>query len=283
VDPKWLATLVSTMEKDQTIGLAQSLILNMDGQSIQGGGCLISDFWILQWPIGRTNESYSDKFPNVFEISFAMGTAMIIKREFLQEIGLFDPKYFWYYDDDYLSFRTWLAGKRVVTVSNSKVRHVGGGTRRKETYNIEQFYLTIDFISLNLSFYRELRYLIISLFINVVNMIRESLREIITERKALRFWGNMTAARWILRNFRYMWKNRLKYWSKAVINEKTLMHRMIRINIPTSVYLVPRLLFPLYKSETNKYQKKLMEQHQRELQHSGAREEIWQGTGSSVS
>lgn len=52
---------------------------------------------------------------------------MILTRELVDEVGLFDPFVPFYYDDTLLSFKTWNAGKRVVTVSGSKVHHKGGG------------------------------------------------------------------------------------------------------------------------------------------------------------
>ena len=73
----------------------------------------------------------------------------------------------------------------------------------------------------------------------------------------MRFRGSMSGAFWILKNLKYVWRNRLKYWSKAVIDERTLRSRMIKINIPSSVYLIPRLRSLYFKSETDKYRKNL--------------------------
>lgn len=265
VDPEWLEILVDAMEKDRTIGLAQSLILNMDNRTVQTAGWLISDYCVFLYPVGLGREGYGDVFPDVFEISTAMGTAMIAEREFLQEVGLFDPRYFWYYDDDYLSFRTWLAGKRVVTVSGSKVCHVGGGTsRRAHNVATRRRHTTIGAVSLILDFYRNLSYMTKGLFISTVHELYRSFREIIEQRRAFEFWGNLSAISWILRNFRYVWGNRLKYWSKARIDERTLISRIVRIRIPTSIYLVPKLLTLYFRNETEKYEKSLSSMHQQE-------------------
>jgi hypothetical protein len=102
------------------------------------------------------------------------------------------------------------------------------------------------------------------LFIYTVHELYRSFREIIEQRRVLEFWGNMSAISWILRNFRYMWGNRLKYWSKARIDERTLISRIIKIRIPTSIYLVPKLLTLYFRSETEKYEKSLSSIHQQE-------------------
>ena len=52
VDPYWLEALVSTMEKDETIGLAGSTILSMDGKKLRGAGGLWSDYLLFLYPVG---------------------------------------------------------------------------------------------------------------------------------------------------------------------------------------------------------------------------------------
>lgn len=265
VEPEWLVTLVDAMEKDRTIGLAQSLILNMDGQTVQTAGMLFSDYLVRLYSVGLADEGYGDMFPDVFEVSFAMGASMIARRAFLKEIGLFDPKYARHYDDEYLSFRAWLAGKRVVTVSGSKVRHFGEGTsKRAHNVAFEHRHFTIAIISLVFDAYWNLLDLTKALSIFAVHYIYNSLWEIINQRKAMGFWGNISAVRWILENFKYIWGNRLEYWSRARIDEKALISRMIRIRIPTSIYLVPKLLTLYFKSETEKYRKSLLSIYQQE-------------------
>ena len=238
VESEWLATLVDALENDETIGLASSLVLNMDGQTIQAAGILKCDVWMRAcagyW-IGQGNIRFKEAFPKVFEISSAIGAAMIAKREFLKQIGLFDPKYFYYYDDDYLSFRTWLAGKRVVTVSDSKVRHFLGGTNKIGSNEFFEFHHgVIGSASLIFDIYYNLLDLTKSLFIfSVRTYVYDLISEIVQYRRITGFWGSISGARWILKNFKYVWRNRLKYWSKAVIDEKTLRYRMIKISIPS--------------------------------------------------
>jgi hypothetical protein len=64
-------------------------------------------------------------------------------------------------------------------------------------------------------------------------------------------------ALWILKNIKYVWKNRLKYRDKAIIDERSLKYRMIKINIPSSIYLVPRLRNLYFKNEADKFKKNL--------------------------
>jgi GT2 family glycosyltransferase len=263
VESGWLTSLVDTLEKDDTIGLASSLVLNMDGKTIQAAGILKCDVWMRSrsgyW-IGQGNINRKDTFPKVFEISSAIGAAMIARREFLSQIGLFDPKYFYYYDDDYLSFRTWLTGKRVVTVSDSKVHHFQGGTNKIGSNQFFEFHHgVIGSASLIFDIYYNLLDLIKGLFIfSVRTYVYELISEILEHRKIAGFWGSLSGALWILKHFKYIWRNRLKYWSNAVIDETSLRAKMIKINIHSSLYLVPRLWRLYFKSETDRYRQSLL-------------------------
>jgi GT2 family glycosyltransferase len=262
VEPEWLAILVDAMESDGTIGLASSLFLNMDGQTVQTAGTLKCDYMMPGYWIDMNKDLLNAAFPKVFEISSAMGAAMIAKRKFLKQIGVFDPKYFYYYDDDYLSFRTWIAGKRVVTVSGSRVRHFLGGTSgHSDVFKYRHAF--IGSASLIFDIYWNLFDLTKGLFIFFVyKFFYDSL----LSRKIVRFRGSNAGAFWVLKNLKYIWRNRLKYWSKAVIDERTLRSRMIKINIPSSVYLIPRLRSLYFKRETDKYLKNLFLLYQRELE-----------------
>ena len=94
VEPEWLTILVDAMESDGTIGLASSLFLNMDGQTVQMAGILKSDYMMPGYWIQMNKDYFKVKFPKVFEISSAMGAAMIVKRKFLKQIGGIRSKVF---------------------------------------------------------------------------------------------------------------------------------------------------------------------------------------------
>ena len=129
-DPYWLAALIDAMEEDATIGLAGSTILSIDGKKLRGAGGLWSDYLLFLCPIGAGKRGDFEFLPTI-EVSFASGCSMIAKKKFLKEIGLFDPEIPYNYDDTLLALKTWLAGKRVVTVSSSRICHIGGATTKK--------------------------------------------------------------------------------------------------------------------------------------------------------
>lgn len=57
------------------------------------------------------------------ETDFATGTCMLISKKAVREVGMFDEKYFMYYEDTDLSIRLKKAGYRVIYCPKAKVWH----------------------------------------------------------------------------------------------------------------------------------------------------------------
>jgi GT2 family glycosyltransferase len=233
-DPYWLDALVSTMEKDKTIGLAGSTILSIDGKKLRGAGGLWSDYLLFLHPVGAGRGGEFEFIPE-FEVSFATGCSMIVRKDFLDEIGLFDPEIPYNYDDTLLSLKTWLAGKRVVSVSGSRIRHIGGASTKKFWNNQSvTFSLLRAKMCLLFDVYFNLKDLLKVLVIFYFSIAVESV--FLTRKKNLsEILGNIHASMWVLKNFKHVWKNRLTHWSNPKISPETLIAKFIRI----------RLQFPL--------------------------------------
>jgi SAM-dependent methyltransferase len=95
-----------------------------------------------------------------------------------------------------------------------------------------------------------------ALFIFNYNLIIESLKEVLERKKTTRIWASIYAGCWVIRNLKYIWKNRLRYLSMAKVSQETLLSKFIRIRIPTRIYLVPppiKLLPQYILNETRKY------------------------------
>ena len=239
VDPDWLATLVSAMQNDPTIGLAQSMILNIDGDKIQTAGWLFSNYLVRKHALGENKDSNA-QFKSVFEVSVASGASMIARRALIDEIGLFDPKIPFFYDDTLLSFKVWLANKRVVTVPNSRIRHIMGAT---SAWNIElkTFNLLKAKTCLMFDVYCNLDELTRAVFINFSNTMINSFFAL--KRKDLAIiYANAQALKWALSNLRYLWKNRLNHWSKTKISPKEFKNKFFRVKLPVAFYLIPSKL-----------------------------------------
>jgi GT2 family glycosyltransferase len=252
VDPDWLVYLVNALQNDPTIGLAQSMILTIDGEKIQTAGWLFSNYLIRKHQLCKDKPS-NLKFQSVFEVSFVCGASMIIRREVVEEMGLFDSKIPFFYDDTLLSLKTWLAQKRVVTVSGSRIRHVGGGTN---VWNIQftTYHLLQSNICLLFDVYSRLADLIRALLINAFNLSANSFF-CLKRKNMAAVLGNIQGSAWGLSNFKYLWQNRLNNWSKTEIQQKQLEEKFLRLKLPVPFYLIPsRLSADYFTFEVGKYE-----------------------------
>ncbi|MBE3116508.1 glycosyltransferase family 2 protein [Candidatus Bathyarchaeota archaeon] len=256
VDSNWLKYLVESLQNDETIGLAQSMILMINGDKIQTAGWLFSDYLVFKHGLAE-NKISSLKLQPVFEVSVASGAAMIIRRTLINEIGLFDPTIPFFYDDTLLSFKVWLANKRVVTVSNSKIRHIQGATSAWNT-QLTTFNLLKAKICLTFDIYYKLSELAKALVINVFSLSLNSL--FILRRKNLAvIYANSNALIWASRNFRFLWKNRLNHWAETKVSPKKLQSKFVRIKLPTPLYILPsKLSNTFFANEVSNYEKLLI-------------------------
>jgi GT2 family glycosyltransferase len=257
VNDDWLSYLVEALQNDDTIGLAQSMILNIDGEKIQTVGWLFSDYLITKQMLGEKKNS-STIFKSIFEVSFVCGASMMIKRDLINEIGLFESTIPFFYDDTLLSLKTWFANKRVVTVSKSKIRHIGGAS---SAWNIEliTFNLLKANISLIFDIYSQINELALALSLNVISTTINALF-CLKQKNIAVIYANTKAFLWGIKNLRYLWKNRLAHWQNTKISPKKLKENFIRIKIPISLYIMPSKITKAYINfEVSRYENSLLQ------------------------
>ena len=76
----------------------------------------------LAAPLGREDPEDVEHEPSQ-EVDYIWGQAMLIRREVLERIGMFDPAFFMYYEDCDLCLRAVRAGFHVVYVPQARVWH----------------------------------------------------------------------------------------------------------------------------------------------------------------
>jgi len=118
-----LEPIVETMEKDKTIGAAQSLmLLHPETDLVNSTG---NSFHYLGF--GYCNE-YRKKvkdlnLPAVKDVSYASGAAFMVSIDLIKKYGAWDKDFFLYHEDLEWSFRLRAAGYRIVMVSDSVFYH----------------------------------------------------------------------------------------------------------------------------------------------------------------
>jgi N-acetylglucosaminyl-diphospho-decaprenol L-rhamnosyltransferase len=64
----------------------------------------------------------------VTEVDWVAGASMMIRREVLEQVGMFDETYFLYYEETDLCLRAQRAGWKIMYVPTASVAHIGGAS-----------------------------------------------------------------------------------------------------------------------------------------------------------
>jgi GT2 family glycosyltransferase len=133
VTPNWLDELVRVVENDKKIGAVQPMIMLWDEKDkIQTSGNKIH--FLGFGYSGEYRCQMSDVRCQMSDVVYASGAAMLIKREVLEKIGLFDEALRVYHEDLDLGWRMRLAGYQIKVVSKSIVYHKYSFTKNNEKY-----------------------------------------------------------------------------------------------------------------------------------------------------
>jgi N-acetylglucosaminyl-diphospho-decaprenol L-rhamnosyltransferase len=133
VRPDWLRALVCAAEADPQVGAATAKLVYPAhspnaGRIQNAGGLLLANGagrdrgTVLrdgQW-IQEEDAGQYDRHEEVF---FFCGAAALLRKAALDDVGLFDERYFMYYEDLDLSWRLRLRGWKVVYVPDAVVEH----------------------------------------------------------------------------------------------------------------------------------------------------------------
>ena len=125
-DPRWLSSLEKKLTGETSI--ATGLLLHADGKTIDSTG----DFY-SSWGIGfpRNRDQPVSAAPDSGYVFSASGGASLYKTALFEEIGLFDEKFFAYYEDTDISFRAQLAGHKICYTKDAIAYHEQGATSKK--------------------------------------------------------------------------------------------------------------------------------------------------------
>lgn len=120
-DDNWTTPLISQLESNLSIGIATGILARSDRKNLDSTGDFYTT-WGIPAPRGR-NQSINTA-PSEPEYVFgSTGGGFIARSESLREVGLFDEKFFMYFEDVDLSFRMQLAGYKVIYTPKSIAYH----------------------------------------------------------------------------------------------------------------------------------------------------------------
>jgi len=141
VDPNFLAELIKTAESDKNIGMVGGKIYFEKGYEFHKDKYAKGELGKVIWYAGGIidwNNVYAShrgvdevdlgQYDTPAQTDFVNGCLMLVKREVFEKIGLFDPRYFLYFEDVDLSIRAKKAGFKLVFCPKAKIWHLNSGS-----------------------------------------------------------------------------------------------------------------------------------------------------------
>ena len=123
VEPGWLAPLVDALASDSTLGAVNSLVMfaNETTPTVNNAGneVLVNGYG-RDRGFGATD---LDMYAHDADVFAWCGAAVLLRPGYLADVGLFDERFFLYYEDTDLSWRGRLRGWRYRCIPASRVRH----------------------------------------------------------------------------------------------------------------------------------------------------------------
>jgi GT2 family glycosyltransferase/SAM-dependent methyltransferase len=128
-EPQWLEALVCAAMSDPASGFVTSRLLDESGTVVESTGDFIDWAGVpRQRDYSRPDVDVTDSATDVFS---GCGGATLYRRAMLDDIGLFDERFFAYYEDVDLGFRAQLKGYSGTYVAGARVRHIGSATSNR--------------------------------------------------------------------------------------------------------------------------------------------------------
>ena len=122
IDPKMIWNLIKVAEKDPSIGILTPKIYYYDRPEIIwfAGGKRGFDFGSYDTHEGKSDNN-NNSTPK--EVDYAWACGMLMRRSLLEKMGLFDTRFYLYYDDVDISLRAQNAGYKIWYVPEAKMWH----------------------------------------------------------------------------------------------------------------------------------------------------------------
>ena len=231
-DPQWLKELVKALQSPE-IGAAQSKLLLMDDPSLMDcAGGFVDYYGYHHFEVGYKRRS--EEYNRVYEVFYAKGAGMIVKKDVVKSAGAFDSKMFMYFEETDLCWRIRLNGYKIVFVPTSIVYHAAGSVASVLQENNRLYFSTRNHLLTVLKNYDDSN-LSKAVAVSLIWEVR-NLGKFVLKRKPQFISAVVRGLLWNLLNLKYVWTER----------QRTQMHvRKVADESIKKVMLKPSR-FPLY-------------------------------------
>jgi GT2 family glycosyltransferase len=138
VEPGAVRALVDALVDHPAWGACQAKLLLMHAPSrLDTAGSFLTATGFL---VHRGSHQPETSYVRSDEIFAAKGAALVVRRRALDDVGVFDPDFFAYFEDSDLCWRLWVAGWEVGFAADARIRHRLGATATTIAPGVVQFH-----------------------------------------------------------------------------------------------------------------------------------------------
>lgn len=122
--PDCLTKMIAVGESDPQIGILGPLVYHHDEPNIiQSAGGVFGPYW--ESTHLAQNEPDQGQFDQPHEVGWISGCGILVRRAVIDQVGMIDERYFYYWEETEWCLRAGKNGWRVVNVPQAKMWHKG--------------------------------------------------------------------------------------------------------------------------------------------------------------
>lgn len=149
VEKTTLSILIQTMKRNPNIGIASPLIFSANNKIWFAGGK-------INWLKMKAFHLYEVPSVSPYATEYITGCSMLVKKEVFKKIGLFDERFFLYYEDADFSVRAKKAGFDLCIIPEAHLQHLEQSSNKNAA---KLYWLVLSgllFFHLNASFFQKI-------------------------------------------------------------------------------------------------------------------------------
>lgn len=124
LDPDCLRLLAEAGESDPQIGIVGPMVYHYDEpEYIQSGGGMLGPYW--QSIHLAKDERDRGQLKENHAVEWISGCAIMVRREVIEQVGMIDARFFYYWEETEWCLRAGKAGWRIVHVPAARLWHKG--------------------------------------------------------------------------------------------------------------------------------------------------------------
>jgi len=186
LEENFLLKLLKTFDKEKNCGIVSPKIYFAKGYEFHKERYDVKDLGNVIWYAGGkmdwqnmiaahrgVDEVDKGQYEKLEKTDFASGCCAAIKREVFEKVGLFDEKYFLYYEDNDLSQRIKKAGFAIYYQPKAFLWHLNAGSAGGSGSSLQDYYITRNRLLFGFKF---------ASFKTKLALIKESLRLMLAGR-----------------------------------------------------------------------------------------------------